>query len=134
MLCVTLRFEFKHEQGGCYLPCSRAYHGFLLRDFFLCSRNNTTMIMMSVVVLMGISFLYFNVITSLLMIQQIITCVCRRTNHYFVAFKCARMSSFLLQGWESIHPARRSPPYMECFQHKKSSNSDITYRIIKYHL
>ena len=80
--------------------------------------------MMSVVVLMGISSLYVNIITSLLMIQQALSLVCRRTNNYFVALLCARMSSFLLQELESIHPARKSPPYMECFWGKKPSNSD----------
>jgi hypothetical protein len=81
--------------------------------------------MMSVVVLMGISSLYVNVITSLLMIQRVLSRVCRKTNNYFVALLCARMSSFLLQKLESIHPARKSPPYMECFWGKKPINSDL---------
>jgi hypothetical protein len=55
--------------------------------------------MISVVVLMVISSLYFNVITFLIMTQTL-TYVCRRTNNYFVAFLCTSVSSFLLQGFD----------------------------------
>ena len=56
--------------------------------------------MMSVVVLMVISSLYFNVITSVFMIQQILSPVCHRTNNYFVVLSCTSLSSFLLQVWD----------------------------------
>jgi len=55
------------------------------------------MIMISVVVLMVISSLYFIFIASVRMIQQTLTYVCRRTNYYFVAFLCMSVSSFWLQ-------------------------------------
>ena len=53
--------------------------------------------MISVVVLMVISSLYFNVITSVIIMQQTLSSVCRRTNNYFVALLCTSLSSFLLQ-------------------------------------
>ena len=54
--------------------------------------------MISVVVLMVISSFYFNLITSVIIIQQTLFHVCRRTNNYFVALLCMSVSSFLLQG------------------------------------
>ena len=53
--------------------------------------------MISVVVLMVISSLYLNFITSVFMLQQTLSHVCRRTNNYFVALLCTSLSSFLLQ-------------------------------------
>jgi hypothetical protein len=55
------------------------------------------MIMISVVVLMVISSLYFNVITFVIM-RQTLTLVCRKTNNYFVALLFTSVSSYLLQG------------------------------------
>ena len=52
--------------------------------------------MISVVVLMVISSIYFNVITFVIMIQTL-TYVCHRTNNYFVALLYTNVSSFLLQ-------------------------------------
>jgi hypothetical protein len=52
--------------------------------------------MISVVVLMVISSIYFNVITFVIMIQTL-TYVCRRINNYFVVLLYTNVSSFLLQ-------------------------------------
>ncbi|MBP1746954.1 MAG: hypothetical protein H6Q54_1569 [Deltaproteobacteria bacterium] len=53
--------------------------------------------MISVVVLMVISSLYVNFITSIFTIQQTLTYVCRRTNNYFVVLLSTSVSSSLLQ-------------------------------------
>jgi len=72
--------------------------------------------MIRVVVLMVTSSLYFKVIiTSLFMIQQKLSRVCRRTNNYFVALLCASMSSFLLQKAEVYASCEKITPHMECF-------------------
>ena len=73
---------------------------------------------------MGITSLCFNVIiTSLVMIQQKLSRVCRRTNNYFVVLSCVSVSSFLLQDSESIHTVRNSQ-HMGCFLDKESNNGD----------
>jgi hypothetical protein len=46
------------------------------------------------------------VITSVLMIQQTFSPVCRGTNNYFVAVSCTRVSLFLLQGLGRQQEAR----------------------------
>ena len=56
------------------------------------------MIMMSDVVLMSISALYFNIITSGFMIQQTLTYVCHRTNNYCVTLFIKKHVVFLATG------------------------------------
>ena len=58
--------------------------------------------MISVVVLMVIFSFYFNVITSELMIQQILSSVCNRTNNYFVVFPIKKSVVFFATGIRNI--------------------------------